>query len=157
MPAVILQLTRVGFLILLWLFIYAAIRTIRADMRALVVAEPRTYKRNRKQRSAAVTPVMHSGPPRQLVVIAGHLSGTRIPLTSEPILIGRADDSTLILDDDYASTRHARLTLQGNSFWLEDLGSTNGTYLDRTRVSTPVPIPAGTPIRIGRTVFELRP
>ena len=73
------------------------------------------------------------------------------------MLIGRADDSTLMLDDDYASSRHARLTLQSNSYWLEDLGSTNGTYLDRTRVTAPVPVPALTPIRIGRTVFELRP
>lgn len=156
MPAVVLQLTRVGFLVLLWLFIFAAIRTIRADMRAIATVEPSTSKRARRQRAAAATPVMTSGPPRQLVVTAGHLSGTRIPLSSNPVLIGRADDSTLVLDDDYASTRHARLTKQGNSFWLEDLGSTNGTYLDRTRVSTPVPVPANTPIRIGRTVFELR-
>ncbi len=156
MPAVVLQLTRVGFLVLLWLFVFAAIRTIRADMRTIATVEPSTSKRARRQRAAAATPQIQSGPPRQLVVTAGHLSGTRIPLTSAPVLIGRADDSTLILDDDYASTRHARLTLQGNSYWLEDLGSTNGTYLDRTRVSTPVPVPAATPIRIGRTVFELR-
>jgi pSer/pThr/pTyr-binding forkhead associated (FHA) protein len=156
-PAVVLQLTRVGFLILLWLFIFAAVRTIRADMRQLAVNEPRNSKQSRRQRAVAAQPVIQSGPPRQLVVTAGHLSGTRISLSSAPVLIGRAEDSTLILDDDYASTRHARLTLQGNSYWLEDLGSTNGTYLDRTRVSTPVPVPALTPIRIGRTVFELRP
>lgn len=157
MPAIILQLTRIGFLVLLWLFIFAAIRTIRADIRVLATTEPKDTKRARKQRAVNAQPVLQSGPPRQLVVTAGHLSGTRIPLTAAPVLIGRADDSTLILDDDYASTRHARLTLQGSSYWLEDLGSTNGTYLDRTRVSTPVPVPASTPIRIGRTVFELRP
>ncbi len=156
MPAVVIQLTRVGFLVLLWLFVFAAIRTIRADLRNLAVSEPRKTKRARRQRAVAAQPVMQSGPPRQLVVTAGHLAGTRIALTSAPVLIGRAEDSTLILDDDYASSRHARLTLQGNSYWLEDLGSTNGTYLDRTRVSTPVPVPALTPIRIGRTVFELR-
>lgn len=156
MPAFVLQITRVGFLILLWFFIFAAIRTIRADIRVLATSEPRDTKRARRERAVAAQPVQ-SGPPRLLTVTAGHLSGTRIELTGAPILIGRADDSTLMLDDDYASTRHARLTLQGNSYWLEDLGSTNGTYLDRTRVSTPVPIPALTPIRIGRTVFELRP
>ncbi|AZI56943.1 FHA domain-containing protein [Nakamurella antarctica] len=158
MPAVILQLTRVGFLILLWLFVLAVIRVIRADMRvaaASIVAEP-SAKRARRQRNTRPAPAP-SGPPRQLVVTAGHLAGTRIALSQNPILIGRADDSTLVLDDDFASTRHARLTLQGQSYWLEDLGSTNGTYVDRTRVSTPVPIPALTPIRIGRTVFELRP
>lgn len=160
MPAVILQLTRVGFLILLWLFVLAVIRTIRADMRvasAVGSTEAPQVRRSRRQRNPPARAAAPSGPPRQLVVTAGHLSGTRIPLSANPILIGRAEDSTLVLDDDYASTRHARLTLQGQSFWLEDLGSTNGTYLDRTRVSTPVPIPALTPIRIGRTVFELRP
>jgi pSer/pThr/pTyr-binding forkhead associated (FHA) protein len=155
-PAFVLQITRVGFLLLLWLFIYAAIRTIRADIRVLAAGEPRDTRRARRERAVAAQPVQ-TGPPRQLTVTAGHLAGTRIELTGAPVLIGRAEDSTLILDDDYASTRHARLTLQGNSYWLEDLGSTNGTYLDRTRVSTPVPVPGLTPIRIGRTVFELRP
>jgi pSer/pThr/pTyr-binding forkhead associated (FHA) protein len=153
MPAVVLQLTRVGFLILLWLFIFAVVRTIRADMRQLATQEPRSSKRRRENQAAAGP----AGPPRQLVVTAGHLSGTRIALSAAPVLIGRADDSTLVLDDDYASSRHARLTLQGSAYWLEDLGSTNGTYLDRTRVTAPVPVPAQTPIRIGRTVFELRP
>ena len=74
-----------------------------------------------------------------------------------PILIGRAEDSTLVLDDDYASSRHARLTQQGQDYFLEDLGSTNGTYLDRTKVTTPVKVPISTPIRIGKTVIELRP
>ena len=91
------------------------------------------------------------------MVTAGSLSGTRLRLGSGPILIGRAEDSTLVLDDDYASTRHARLTQQGQEYFLEDLGSTNGTYLDRARVTTPTPVPIGVPIRIGRTVIELRP
>jgi pSer/pThr/pTyr-binding forkhead associated (FHA) protein len=155
MPAIVLQLTRVGFLLLLWLFIFAAIRAVRADMRQLAYIEP--SKRSRRQQQQPASAAVQAGPPRQLVVIAGHLAGTRIQLTAVPVLIGRADDSTLILDDDYASTRHARLTLQGNSYWLEDLGSTNGTYLDRTRVTSPVPVPPHAPIRIGRTVFELRP
>ena len=157
MPALILQLTRVGFLLLLFLFVFAVIRVIRTDLRYasadVAAASTRRSRRENRQQSA----VNPGAVPRVLVVTAGHLAGTRIPLTSNAILIGRADDSTLVLEDDYASTRHARLTLQGTSYWLEDLGSTNGTYLDRTRVSTPVPVPIGSPIRIGRTVFELRP
>ncbi len=74
-----------------------------------------------------------------------------------PILIGRAEDSTLVLDDDYASARHARLVQQGDGYALEDLGSTNGTYLDRNRVTSTTPVPVGVPIRIGRTVMEFRP
>ena len=138
------------------LFVLAAIRVIRADLR--YAGEPRTDggRRRGAPRAAAQLPAppMH---PATLVVTAGSLSGTRLRLGPGPILIGRADDSTLVLDDDYASSRHARLTQQGQEYFLEDLGSTNGTYLDRARVTTPTPVPVGVPIRIGRTVIELRP
>ena len=158
MPALILQLTRIGFLILLCLFVLAAMRVVRSDLR--FAAEPRgesgsgrSRSRQQDQRQAPAGR-LH---PTILVVTAGSLSGTRLRLGSGPILIGRAEDSTLVLDDDYASTRHARLTQQGQEYFLEDLGSTNGTYLDRARVTTPTPVPIGVPIRIGRTVIELRP
>jgi pSer/pThr/pTyr-binding forkhead associated (FHA) protein len=94
---------------------------------------------------------------RQLVVTEGALTGTRITLGTQPVLIGRADDSTLVLTDDYASTRHARLSPRGSEWYVEDLGSTNGTYLDRAKVTTAVKVPMGTPVRIGKTVIELRP
>jgi pSer/pThr/pTyr-binding forkhead associated (FHA) protein len=94
---------------------------------------------------------------RQLVVTEGALSGTRITLSGQPVLIGRADDSTLVLTDDYASTRHARLSQRGSEWYVEDLGSTNGTYLDRAKVTTAVRVPMGTPVRVGKTVIELRP
>ena len=81
---------------------------------------------------------------------------TRISLDVWPILIGGADDSTLVLDDDFASTRHARLSMRGTDWYVEDLGSTNGTYLDRAKVTAPLRVPLGTPIRIGKTVIELR-
>lgn len=93
---------------------------------------------------------------RQMVVTHGALAGTRISLDGRPITIGRADDSTLVLDDDYASTRHARLSLRGSDWYVEDLGSTNGTYLDRAKVTGPTKVPLGVPIRIGKTVIELR-
>jgi pSer/pThr/pTyr-binding forkhead associated (FHA) protein len=94
---------------------------------------------------------------RQLIVTEGALAGTRITLGTQPVLIGRADDSTLVLTDDYASTRHARISLRGSEWYVEDLGSTNGTYLDRAKVTTAVRVPMGTPVRIGKTVIELRP
>jgi pSer/pThr/pTyr-binding forkhead associated (FHA) protein len=157
-PALILQLTRIGFLILLCLFVLAAMRVVRSDLR--YAADPRTDGGARSRgadgqdQRQAVAGRLH---PSILVVTAGSLSGTRLRLGPGPILIGRAEDSTLVLDDDYASTRHARLTQQGQEYFLEDLGSTNGTYLDRARVTTPTPVPIGVPIRIGRTVIELRP
>ena len=70
--------------------------------------------------------------------------------------IGRANDSTLVLTDDYASTRHARLFPRDGEWFVEDLGSTNGTFLDRAKVTQPTPVGQRTPIRIGKTVLELR-
>lgn len=150
MPELILQLTRAGFLALLWLFVLAALRVVRSDLYAAsglaaLPAGRRAPGRAGRGRTA-----------RQLVVTSGALAGTRVTLDSRPIMLGRADDSTLVLDDDYASTRHARLSLQGDDWYVEDLGSTNGTYLDRAKVSGPTRVPPGVPIRIGKTVIELR-
>jgi hypothetical protein len=153
-PELVLQLTRAGFLILLWLFVLAALRVIRSDlyaasgMRVNVPTFRRGSSKTRKPRGGRTA--------QQLVVTHGALAGTRISLDGRPILIGRADDSTLVLDDDYASTRHARLSLRENDWYVEDLGSTNGTYLDRAKVTAPLRVPLGVPIRIGRTVIELR-
>ena len=90
------------------------------------------------------------------MVTAGPLSGTKITLGEQPILIGRADDSTLVLTDDFASSRHARLTNRGGQWYVEDLGSTNGTYLDQQRVQGPLLVQPGQVIRIGQTALELR-
>jgi pSer/pThr/pTyr-binding forkhead associated (FHA) protein len=92
----------------------------------------------------------------QLVVTAGARAGTRITLGEAPITIGRAEDSTLVITDDYASARHARLVPRNGQWLLEDLGSTNGTYLGQHKLNGPTPLEVGVPIRIGRTVLELR-
>ncbi len=147
-----MQLTRAGFLALLWLFVLAALRIVRSDLYAaagLKVAVP-GFRRGTAKKARG------SKAPRQLVVTHGALAGTRISLDGRPIMIGRADDSTLVLDDDYASTRHARISLRGTDWYVEDLGSTNGTYLDRAKVTAPLRVPLGAPIRIGKTVIELR-
>ena len=148
-----MQLTRAGFLILLWLFVMAALRVVRSDLYAasgIRVAIP-GFRRTSERKTRGGGKTAH-----QLVVTHGALAGTRIALDERPILIGRADDSTLVLDDDYASTRHARLSKRDNDWYVEDLGSTNGTYLDRAKVTAPLRVPLGVPIRIGKTVIELR-
>ncbi|WP_344368512.1 FHA domain-containing protein FhaB/FipA, partial [Streptomyces indiaensis] len=95
--------------------------------------------------------------PTKLVVTEGTLTGTTVALQGQTITLGRAHDSTIVLDDDYASSRHARIYPDRDGQWIvEDLGSTNGTYLDRSRLTTPTPIALGAPIRIGKTVIELR-
>ncbi len=86
----------------------------------------------------------------------GSLRGTTLTLGQAPVLIGRAPECTLVLDDDYASARHARLFPQDGSWLAEDLGSTNGTFLGGTRLTEPTRVEAGVPVRVGRTVLELR-
>ncbi|ANY06718.1 FHA domain-containing protein FhaB/FipA [Pseudonocardia sp. HH130630-07] len=155
MPELVLQLTRGGFLALLWLFVLLALQVVRSDLytaSGLKAAVP--------GRGGSRAPRARGGgrgkTARQLLVTQGPLAGSRITLDSRPILIGRADDSTLKLDDDYASTRHARISQQGDDWYVEDLGSTNGTYLERNKVTGPTRVPLGTPVRIGKTVIELR-
>jgi pSer/pThr/pTyr-binding forkhead associated (FHA) protein len=155
MQGLVLQLTRVGFLLLLWLFIWSVLRILRTDIYAPTGAA--VFRRGLALRGTLLPSRGGRGVVRQLIVTEGALTGTRITLGSQPVLIGRADDSTLVLTDDYASTRHARLSPRGSEWYVEDLGSTNGTYLDRAKVTTAVRVPMGAPVRIGKTVIELRP
>ncbi len=155
MQGLVLQLTRAGFLLLLWLFIWSVLRTLRNDIYAPTGAV--MVRRGLVFRGAKLPTRQHRNTARYLVVTDGSLAGTRVTLGTQPVLLGRADDSTLVLTDDYASTRHARLSQRGSDWYVEDLGSTNGTYLDRAKVTTAVRVPIGTPVHIGKTVIELRP
>jgi pSer/pThr/pTyr-binding forkhead associated (FHA) protein len=153
--ALALQLMRFGFLALLWLFVFAAIRVIRGDLRA--AGQPRvSTPPPARRKGAKATPQTSARGPSQLIVTEGGLSGTRIGLTGAPVLIGRANDSTLVLTDDYASTRHARISQQDGMWVVEDLGSTNGTYLGQRKLDGPAQMDVGVPLRIGKTVLELR-
>jgi hypothetical protein len=155
--ALVLTVARIGFIVLLWIFVFTVVGVIRRDLfagaRTRLVAAPR---------GGVVSPVVSPAKAkkgraaRQLVVTAGALAGTRITLGEQPITIGRAEDSTLVITDDYASARHARIVPQAGQWLLEDLGSTNGTYLGNAKVTGPTPVPLGVPIRIGRTALELR-
>jgi hypothetical protein len=151
-----LLLIRLAFLAVLWLFVIAAVGVVRTDL--FGGARPGRQRRQRKPPPVrAPRPARPSrGAPNRLLVTAGGLAGTSIGLSDQQITIGRANDATLVLNDDYASTRHARLFPQDGQWIVEDLGSTNGTYLDRQKVTQPTPVPPGVPIRIGKTVLELR-
>jgi pSer/pThr/pTyr-binding forkhead associated (FHA) protein len=155
--ALALQVMRFGFLALLWLFVFAAVRVIRGDLRTSGQARVATPPaRRRGSKSTPSASAGSNGRPTQLIVTEGGLQGTWIGLTGAPVLIGRANDSTLVLTDDYASTRHARISLQDGMWLVEDLGSTNGTYLGHRKLDGPVPMEVGVPLRIGKTVLELR-
>ena len=161
MPAIVLTVARFGFLVLLWIFVFTVVGVIRRDLFAggrasRLVAAPRGIGPASAQGSRPAK-VKRGRTAHQLIVTGGTLAGTRITLGEAPITIGRAEDSTLVITDDYASARHARLISRAGQWYLEDLGSTNGTYLDRAKVSALTPVPLGVPIRIGRTSLELRP
>jgi pSer/pThr/pTyr-binding forkhead associated (FHA) protein len=152
-----LTLIQLGFLAVLWLFVLSAVSVIRSDIFGTRVEVPKAAKpkpvrqpTSAKQRRAA------RGAPSNLVVTEGPNQGQVVPLHLQPILMGRGSDAALRLDDDYVSTRHARIATNGEQWFVEDLGSTNGTYLGSQRVTTPTPIAVGTPVRLGKTVVELR-
>jgi hypothetical protein len=156
----VVQVARIGFLILLWIFVFTVVGVVRRDLFAgarssRLVAAPRGV--GGSAASTKPAKVKRGRAAHQLVVTAGQLAGTRITLGDAQITIGRAEDSTLVITDDYASARHARLVPRSGQWFVEDLGSTNGTYLDRAKVTGLTPVPLGVPIRIGRTTLELRP
>ena len=160
MNALTLTLIRVAFLAVLWLFVIAAIGVVRTDLFGTAVAKVRRPRNQPPPRPAAQRPSKPQRPgrgaPRFLVVTEGALTGVSIDLADQQITMGRANDATLVLNDDYASTHHARIFPQDGQWIVEDLGSTNGTYLDRQMVIRPTPVPVGVPIRIGKTALELR-
>ncbi|GHK03535.1 FHA domain-containing protein [Streptomyces sp. NPDC001796] len=169
MSELTLTVMRLGFLAVLWLFVIVAVQVIRSDLFGTRVtqrgARREAARPQQTARQAAPPPQRQQpgggrqrrGAPTKLVVSEGSLTGTTVALQGQTITLGRAHDSTIVLDDDYASSRHARIYPDRDGQWIvEDLGSTNGTYLDRTRLTSPTPIPLGAPIRIGKTVIELR-
>lgn len=168
-----LLILRIGFLVLLWFFIFAIVYALRSDLFGAPVRRMRgeggTAVPQPQVAVAAVTPSPAAAPQaapaasggggtaRQLVITSGVATGTAIPLDDEVITIGRSGDSTLVIVDEYTSTYHARLARTGNDWILTDLDSTNGTRLDGTKVTKPVVVPLCTPVTIGTTTFELRP
>lgn len=161
MDELVLTVARFGLLALLWIFVFTVVGVVRRDMFAggrsrRVVAAPRSAAGAGGGGAASARP-RKGRAAHQLVVTGGQLAGTRLTLGEAQITIGRAEDSTLVITDDYASARHARLVPRAGQWFIEDLGSTNGTYLDRSKINGPTPVPIGVPIRIGRTSIELRP
>jgi pSer/pThr/pTyr-binding forkhead associated (FHA) protein len=169
MSELTLTVMRLGFLAVLWLFVIVAVQVIRSDLFGTRVTQrsarrgadnrpPNPRQQQQPPRQQARQPSrQRRGAPTKLVVAEGSLAGTTVALQGQTITLGRAHDSTIVLDDDYASSRHARIYPDRDGQWIvEDLGSTNGTYMDRARLTTPTPIAPGVPIRIGKTVIELR-
>ena len=153
---------RLGLLVLLWVLVLSVVGVLRRDVFGTrVVPRPsadqaRAKGQTGRRPSSPPPPPEDRSVPRQVVVVEGPLRGTSLALGSSPVVVGRSPDCSLVLDDDYASGRHVRLFPRDGRWWVEDLGSTNGTLLGRDPLGAPAPLPAGSQLRIGRTVLELR-
>ncbi|MET1133883.1 MAG: FHA domain-containing protein [Aeromicrobium sp.] len=159
MSELTLTLIKLGFLAVLWLFVLSAVSVIRTDIFGTKVHTPKPAK-GQKQPKPAKKEKRSSrrmrGAPTKLQIVDGPNAGQSVPLGTEPILLGRGTDAAIRLDDDYVSTRHARFATNGEQWFVEDLGSTNGTYIGSQRVTSPVPVAIGTSVRLGKTIVELR-
>jgi pSer/pThr/pTyr-binding forkhead associated (FHA) protein len=150
-----LFLIKISYLAILWIFVLSAISVVRSDMfgarmpaTAREAAAPKA-RRQPKQKA-------RKGSPTHVLVVDGANKGERADLSEAPILIGRGSDAAIRLDDDYVSTRHARIAASGDQWFVEDLGSTNGTYIGSARLTQPTTLTLGTQVRIGKTLLELR-
>ena len=154
MPALVLQLLKYAFLLILYIFVWRSVRAIYQELRpasarsapqsAPAAAAPRSSPRKAKKA------------PRKAVVIEGDSHrGATFDLREE-LILGRGPKCQIVLDDSYVSQMHARLFAKGDVFMVEDLGSTNGTYLNRRKVTAPTELRRGDQVKIGKTVLEMR-
>jgi hypothetical protein len=163
-----LLLLQLAFLALLWFFVFAVVYALRSDLfgqkvrklpaqspAASVAAPPAAAPRPRPAVAVPAAP-LSSLDARRLVITGGSKEGLEIDLPPEELTIGRSGESGLVIRDDYTSTHHARLLRWNDGWVIQDLDSTNGTYLDGVRVIVPTQVPLGTPVKIGTTSFELR-
>ncbi|CAN5712159.1 FHA domain-containing protein [soil metagenome] len=154
MPNLVLDLLKYIFLAVLYIFVWGAVRAVYRELR------PQGGRAARAPRPKAATPARSprraKKAPNRLAVLEGSaLKGKTFELTDE-LLIGRADRCHLVLDDTYVSQMHARIFSKNGTHMVEDLGSTNGTYLNRRRITSPVELQRGDQVKIGKTVMEMR-
>lgn len=163
---------RLGLLALLWVFVFSVVSVLRGDLFGTKVTKRTGRGRDLVPAAHAQMPTAPPTPPpltrapqnrrsarntpSHVLVTEGPLQGTTITLGQQSVLIGRNPESTLVLDDDYASGRHARIYPENGEWYLEDLGSTNGTFVANERLNAPLKLDVGTTVRIGTTVLELR-
>lgn len=159
MSEIALLIIKVVFLALLWLFILSAVSVIRSDLFGKTV---RASEQLQPQELETPPPPLRKakrqrGQPRVFTISQGNQAGLSADLAGGVIMIGRSADCQLILDDDYVSTRHARVVGAPTGIYIEDLGSTNGTYVNGQRITAPTTITLADTVRIGKTMLRLEP
>jgi hypothetical protein len=171
-----LFLVRIGFLAVLWIFVFSILSVIRADLfgqkvvsrvaeanQPVVVSAPviPAAPLNNTPDTADILPSLEPAAdlhiiPSKLLLTAGPRKGQELRLDRREVTIGRADNADLVILDEFASTHHAKLVLMNGDWLIQDLNSTNGTFVNGRRVGTPMVVKANMPVQIGNSVFELR-
>src|SRR5690606_14995937 len=170
MSELVLLLLRIGFLVLLWFFVFGVVYSLRADLFGVKVRKLPAEAAAGAPAAAAPAPKPQAAPRAasaggaatrssvsKLVITSGPKAGLELPLGTDAMTIGRSSESGLVIRDDYTSSHHARLLLRGDSWAIQDLDSTNGTFLSGKRLgSAPASISIGDTVKVGATTFELR-
>jgi len=164
MSALTLLVIQLGILAMLWIFVLVAVSVMRSDLfgvrvpRESVARAPRQAREPRaaKPPRPAKQGRAGRGTPTTLMVVEGNLAGTKLGLDGPPITAGRHEANTLVLEDDYVSGRHARFFAEDGRWFVEDLGSTNGTLVGEGRITIPTALAVGARVRMGKTVIEVR-
>jgi pSer/pThr/pTyr-binding forkhead associated (FHA) protein len=154
MPPIFLLIVKIAFLIVLYLFVARAVRAVLLDVYGPRADKPPGRRRRGRQQAAPRPARTSRKMPRELVV--NDLDGKRNVPLRDSVTIGRAASCDLVVSDNYVSNVHARIFAKDGAYWLEDLGSTNGTYVNRGKVSVPVAIGPGDEVRVGKATLELR-
>lgn len=149
MPDLVLDLLKFVFLAVLYIFIARTVRAIVLELRPETAAPARGAASRQPSRKAKKAP-------RRAAIVEGSNYQGKVFELGDELTIGRADRCHVVLDDTYVSQVHARIFNKGDTYMIEDLGSTNGTYLNRRKVTAPVPVQRGDRVKIGKTVLELR-
>lgn len=154
MSELTLTAIRLGLLALLWAFIFSIVSVLRGDLYGTHVVSRSSDRRTPAPAPRPAKPIRRG--PTRLAIIEGPMRGGSLPLTDNGILIGRNPECTLVLSDDFASGRHARIYRDGDGWRIDDLGSTNGTFVGGERIGQGTPLTEGSRVRIGQTVLEVR-
>ena len=158
MPEQLLTILKFLLLALLYLFFLRVLRAVWTDVREPAVAKGRapavTASTPAKSRSRRTSP-RKANPARLSVVAPAELAGSDHPLAAE-MTIGRSPGCTIVVDDGYVSAVHTRVYGREGSWMVEDLGSTNGTYLNRRKVTGPSVLKVGDKVQLGNVELEVR-
>ena len=150
-----------AFLLLMWVFILFVVNTIRADLFGRRVTKEELVAADERASSIRQGGLRRrkggKSPPTKVAITTGRASGTSatLPEVGQEIILGRASACELDVDDDYASSRHAKIWRDAEGFVVEDLLSTNGTYVNGQRITQPVRIDRGDIVRVGRSQMQL--